>query len=112
SGFKSAMSQLVFEVFILGENFLDAVNEEFFRADNQDLVQAFLFKLAQGHAVLFEELDEVLAGNAPVLAARDAVAAEPARVEPFTHRPWRDFTDLRDLAGGKDFFHGRHSSLK
>ena len=75
------------------------------------LCQPFFFELAQRHAVFLEELDEMLAGDAAVLAAGDAVAAEPAGIEPFTHRPRRDLADLRDLAGGKDFFHGRHSSI-
>src|SRR5262249_27317711 len=60
-----------------------------------------------GHAMLLEEADEVLAGDAAVLAAGDAVAAEPARVEPFAHRAGRDFADFRDLAGGEDLLHCR-----
>lgn len=59
--------------------------------------------------MLLEKLDEVLAGDASILAARDPITTQPARVEPFTHRPGRNLTDLCDLAGGKDFFHGRHS---
>src|SRR5262249_6222393 len=59
----------------------------------------------------FEELDEVLAGDAAVLAAWDAVAAEPAGVKPLAHRSGRDFTDLGDLPGGKDFLHVGHSNL-
>ena len=46
-----------------------------------------LLELAQRHAVLLEEADEVLAGDAAVLAAGDAVAAEPAGIEPLAHRP-------------------------
>src|SRR5262249_25470653 len=30
--------------------------------------------------------------------------------EPLAHRAGRDFTDFRDLTGGKHFLHGRHSS--
>src|SRR5262249_35747629 len=41
---------------------------------------------AQRHAVLFQETDEVLAGDAAVLRARDAVAMQPAGVEPPAHR--------------------------
>src|SRR5262249_13013399 len=66
-------------------------------------------QLAQRHAVLFEEADEMLARDAAVLAAGDAVAAQPARIEPLAHRPGRDLADLRDLAGGKHLLHGRHS---
>ena len=59
--------------------------------------------------MFFEEADEVLAGDAAVLAARDAIAPQAAGVEPLAHRAWSDFTDFRDLSGGKDFLHGRHS---
>src|SRR5437764_880164 len=72
-------------------------------------VLALLLNLAQRHAVLLEETDEVFTGDAPVLAAGDAIAPEPAGVEPLADRPGRDFTDLRDLTGSKDLFHGRHS---
>src|SRR5437870_4354808 len=70
---------------------------------------AFFLELAQWHTVFLEEPDEVLAGNAAVLAARYPVAAETTRIEPFTHRPWCNLTDFCHLAGGKDFLHGRHS---
>src|SRR5207237_6796792 len=100
AGLEAAVGQLVLEVVVLGEQLLDAVDEELLGADDEDLVQPLLLQFAQGHAVLLEELDELLAGDTPVLAAGDAVAAEPARIEPFTHRARRDFTDLRDLSGG------------
>lgn len=104
--FKAAVGQLVLEVVVLGEEILDAVDENLFSADDQDLVQPFLFELPEGHPMFLEEFDEMFTGDAPILATGDTVATQPARIEPFTHRPWRDLTDLRDLAGGKDFFHG------
>src|SRR6266436_10199245 len=72
---------------------------------------SFFFQFPQRHAVLFEEADQVLARDAAVLAAGDAVAAEPAGIKPFTHRTGCDLTDFRHLAGGKNFLHGRHSNL-
>ena len=59
--------------------------------------------------MFFEEADEMFAGNSAILAARYAIAAQAAGIEPFTDRPGRDLTDFRDLPGGEDFFHGRHS---
>src|SRR5262249_46037393 len=97
---------------LVRQQLVEAVDEELLGTDNQDLVPALFLQRAQGHAVFLEELDELVAGNAPVLAARDTVAAQPAGIEPLAHRPWRDLTDLRHLAGGKHFFHGRHSSFQ
>src|SRR5207249_4060575 len=62
------------------------------------------------HPVFLEELDKVLAGDTAVLTARDAVAAQPAGIKPFADGTGRHLTDFCDLAGGKDFLHGRHSS--
>lgn len=111
AGFETGVGDFELEVVVFGEDFLEAVDEELLGADDEDLVQAFFFELAQGHAVLFEELDEVFAGDAAILTARDAVSAQSARIEPLTHRPRRDFANLRDLSGGEDFFHGRHSTV-
>src|SRR5207302_1691879 len=76
---------------------------------DQDLVKPFFFEFSQRHPMFLEEFDEMLTRDAAILAARNPVATQSPRVEPFTHRPRRDFTNLRDLAGGKNFFHGRHS---
>ena len=111
AGLESAMSQLVFEIVGFGEELFDAIDEQLLGADDEDFVQPFFFEFTQRHAVFFEEFDQVLAGDAAVLAAWDAVTTQPAGVKPFTHRPRSDLTDLRDLAGGKDFFHGRHSTI-
>src|SRR5437660_139061 len=53
----------------------------------------------------------MLARDAAVLAAGNAVTPQPAGIEPFTHRTGCDLTDFRHLAGGKNFLHGRHSNL-
>ena len=110
AGFEAAVGHFVFEVFRFREQLSGAVDEELLRPDDQNLMQPFLFKLAERHAVFFQEPDEVFARDAAVLAAGDAVTPEPARIEPLAHRPRRDLADLRDLAGGENFFHGRHSS--
>src|SRR6202035_2530305 len=109
AGLEAAHGGLVAVVVVLRQQLLDAADEQRLGADNEDLVPSLFLQLAQRHAVLFEEADEVLAGDAAVLAAGDAIAPQPARIEPLAHRPRRDFTDFRDLAGGKHFFHGRHS---
>src|SRR5205085_7127478 len=103
AGLESAMSELVFKIVIFREHFFGPVDEELFGADDEDFVQALFFEFAEGHAVFFEEFDKVLAGDAAILTAGDAVAAQAAGVEPLTHRPRRDLTDLGDLSGGKDF---------
>src|SRR5207302_10450169 len=111
AGLAAAIGNLVSVILGVGEQFLNALDKEFFGADNQDLVPPLLLEFPERHAVFLEEPDEVLTGDAAVLTARDSVATEPAGVEPFTHRARRDLTDFRDLAGGKNFFHGRHSNL-
>ena len=111
AGFEAAVGHLVLVVFGLGQQFLNTFDEKLLGTDDQDLVPPLLLEFPQRHAVLLEEPDQVLAGDAAVLAAGDAVAAEPTGIEPFTHRARCDLTNLRDLAGGKDFFHGRHSKL-
>src|SRR5262249_29876899 len=108
---EAAVGEFVFVVLVFGQQLLHAIDEKLFRAYDQDLVPAFLFEFTQGHAMLLEELDEVLAGDAAVLASGDAVAAEPAGIEPLAHRSGRNLTDLGDLSGGKDFLHVGHSNL-
>jgi hypothetical protein len=110
AGLEAAVGQLVLVVVVVGQQFLDAVDEQLLGADDQDLVPAFAFELAQRHAVFLEELDQVLAGDAAILAAGDPVAAQSPGIEPFADRARCDFTDFRDLAGRKHFFHGRVSS--
>jgi hypothetical protein len=105
AGFETRVGQFVFEVFALGERFLDSVVEEFFGADEEHLVPFFLFEFTQRHAVFLQEPDELLAGNSAVLAARNPVAFQAPGVEPFRHGPGGHLTDLGDLAGGEHFFH-------
>lgn len=51
--------------------------------------------------MLFEEFDQILAGNAAVLRTGDAVPFESAGVEPFADGPRGHLADLRDLACGE-----------
>src|SRR5262245_11612041 len=103
AGFEAGMGQLVLEIIVFGKDIFDAIDKELLGADDKNFVQPLFLEFAQRHPMFFQELDEMFAGNAPVLASGDAVAAEPAGIKPFTHRPRRDLADLRDLAGGKDF---------
>src|SRR5262249_33090556 len=86
--------------------------EELLGADDQHLVPALFLEVAHRHAVLLEEADEGLPGDAAILAAGDAVAAQPAGIEPLAHRPRRDLADFRDLAGGEHLLHCRHSIFR
>ena len=74
-------------------------------ADDEDLVIDLGLEVAQRHPVLFEEPEQVLAGDPPVLRAGDPISAQAARVEPLAHGPGRDLADLRDLAGCEHFLH-------
>src|SRR5207245_363519 len=78
AGLETAIGDLVLVVLILGQKFFEAVDEDLLGADDEDLVPLFLFEFAQGHAVLFEELDELFAVDGAVVAAGVAVATEPA----------------------------------
>ena len=52
--------------------------------------------------MFFEEFDQILAGNPPVLRAGDPIAAEPTGIKPFTDSARGHFTDLSDLSGCED----------
>src|SRR5207248_173765 len=83
----------------------ETVVEELLGADEQHLVPLLLLQLAERHPVFLEEADELLPGDAAVLAAGDAVALEAAGVEPLRNRPGRDLTDLGHLSGCEHLFH-------
>src|SRR5262249_14583696 len=105
SGLKAAGGELVLVVFCLGEQLLETITEDLFSADNQESTAPFVFELAKWHAVSFQEFDELVAWNAPVLAAGDPVAAQPARIKPLAYRARGDLADPRHLACCKDCFH-------
>ena len=68
------------------------------------------FEVSQRHAVLLEEPQQMLAGDATILRAGDAISTQAARIEPLAHGPGRDFANLRDLAGCEHFFHVEDST--
>src|SRR4051812_36477668 len=68
------------------------------------------FQVAERHAVLLEEAQQVLSGDATVLGAGDAISTQAARIEPLADGPGRDFADLRDLTGCEHFFHFEDST--
>ena len=67
-------------------------------------------KVAQWHAVLFEEPKQVLAGDSAILRAGDAISTQAARIEPLADGAGRDLADFRDLTGGEHFFHREDST--
>src|SRR5260370_7928183 len=102
---ETAMSELVLVLLIVGKEFLHPINEQLFSSDDQDFVPALFLEFPQRHAVFLEEPDEVFAGDAPVLAAGEAVATETAGIEPLAHRARPAFPDFPALPGAKDLFH-------
>jgi hypothetical protein len=105
AGLEARGGRLDPEVVGLAEVLAQARQQGGIGADDQDLMIDLGLQVAQGHPVLLEEPEQVLARDPAVLRARDAISAQAARVEPLAHGPGRDLADLRDLAGGKHFFH-------
>src|SRR5262249_38552131 len=93
AGLEAGVGDGVLVVVVLGQLLAQALDEGRLCADDEDLVPALLFEAAQGHAVVFQEADQVVAGDAAVLAAGDPVAFQLARIEPLADRPRRDLTD-------------------
>src|SRR5205823_2094533 len=105
AGLEPAVGQRELEVFVFRQELPEPVVEELLGADEEHLVPLLFLQLPERHAVLFEEPDELLPGDAAVLAAGDAVPLEPAGVEPLRDGPGGDLTDLGNLAGGEHLFH-------
>src|SRR3954465_9614312 len=78
---------------------------------DQHLGHGLVFEVAQGHPVLFQELDQIFAGYATVLRAGDAVAFKATGIEPLADRAGGHFTDLRDLSSSEDLHRRLSSSL-
>ncbi len=55
--------------------------------------------------MLFQEADEMFAGNSTVLRTGNSIAAKPTRIEPFANGSWGNFTDLGDLSSREDCPH-------
>src|SRR6186997_1133383 len=81
---------------------LEVLDQDLVLSDDQHLGHGLVFEVAQGHTVLFEELDEIVSRDTTVLRAGDAVALEASRIEPFADRAGGHFTDLRDLSSCED----------
>ena len=84
---------------------LEVLDEHLILPDEEDLRHRFVLEIAQRHAVLFEELDQIFAGNAAILTPRDAVALEATRIEPLAHSPRRYLADFGDLACRENLHH-------
>lgn len=109
TGFESALGEFVFEVIHFRKEFFHPVVEQLLGADEQHFVPFFLFEFSQRHSMLFEESNELFAGDPAILATGDAVAFEPAAVEPFRNGSGGHFTNFCNLTGGKHLFHRGHS---
>jgi hypothetical protein len=81
---------------------LEVFDQDLVLSHDQHLGHRLVFEVSQGHAVLFEEFDQVLAGDASVLRAGDAVTFEATGIEPLADRARGHFTDLRDLSSCED----------
>ncbi len=103
---KPLLAQLELVVVVLRQQLLHAVVEQLLGADEQHLVPLLFFEFAERHAVFLEEPDELLAGDAAVLAAGDAIPLQAAGIEPFGDGAGGNLTDLGDLSGGEHLFHG------
>ena len=111
AGFETAGGHADFELPFDRQLALQVLDQDLVLADDQHLGHRLVFEVAQRHAVLFEELDQILAGDATVLRAGDAVALEPAGIEPLADRAGGHFTDLRDLSSCEDLHRRLSSSL-
>ena len=81
---------------------LEVLDEHLVLADDQHLGHRFVFQVAQGHSMFFEELNQILAGDTAVLGTRNPVATQTAGIEPLADRARGHFTDLGDLTGCKN----------
>ncbi len=88
--------------FSTGKLPLEVLDQHLVLADDQHLGHRLVFEVAQGHAVLFEELDQILARNAAVLRSGDSVALQATGIEPLADRARGHFTDLGDLSSCED----------
>ena len=62
------------ECFFHGQFTLEVFDQHLVLGDNQNLGHRFVFEIAQRHAMLFEEADQVFAGNPTVLGTGDSIA--------------------------------------
>src|SRR6476619_1665410 len=86
-------------------------DQDLILSHDQHLGHGLVFEVAKRHPVLFQELDQVFAGNATVLRAGDTVALKATGIEPLADRAGGHFTDLRDLSSSEDLHRRLSSSL-
>src|SRR3954471_5924256 len=86
-------------------------DQDLILSHDQHLGHGLVFEVAQGHPVLFQELDQIFAGNATVLRAGDTVALKATGIEPLADRAGGHFTDLRDLSSSEDLHRRLSNSL-
>lgn len=106
TGVESARSASDTEGFFRRQFTLDVIDKDLILSDDQNLGFGFVFKFAQRHFVIFEELDQTIAGDAAILGTRDAVSLKATGVKPFADGARRDLADLGDLTSCKNLHFG------
>src|SRR5579872_5636150 len=105
AGLEAAIGHFELVIVVFGKKFLDPVVEQLFSADQQDLVPFFFFEFPQRHSVFLEETNELLAGDAAILAAGDTISLQTPGIEPLRYRAWGNLAHLGHLSGGEHLFH-------
>ena len=77
AGFEAARGHLDLERPLDGQLLFQILDQQLILTDEQHLGHRLVLEVAQRHAVLFEELDQILPRDAAILAAWDAVTLEP-----------------------------------
>src|SRR5690606_17273034 len=102
AGLKSAGCNGNSERFLRRKFPSQVLDQDLILSHDQHLGHRLVFEVAQGHAMFLQELDQVLARDTTVLGTGDAVALQPARVEPLADSARGHFADLCDLTSCED----------
>src|SRR5262249_3269684 len=100
AGFESRSRRLDPEIVPLAPLLAQAPQQRGIGAHDEDFMIDLRFEVPQGHPVLLEKAKQMLARDAAILRAWDAISTQAARIEPLAHGAGRDFAYLRDLTGG------------
>src|SRR3954447_19951084 len=111
AGLEAAGCDADFELTLYRQLAPQVFDQDLILSHNQHLGHGLVFEVAQGHPVLFQELDQIFAGNATVLRAGDTVALKATGIEPLADRAGGHFTDLGDLSSSEDLHRRLSSSL-